>query len=355
MLAARNEGSWDAFVKANGGCFLQSWGWSRFQEAAGRTAFRYQIAEPSATGSPDDGETSVQFLVMRHALPLGAAYAYVPRGPVIARGGKASGSDRFASFVGALHEAARREGCVFARVELPYPQAGGPVSIPELESLGFRYAKPLQPADTSIVDLGPGEEELLAAMHPKTRYNIRLAMKHGVEVREAAHENAHVFRQEIDGFWRLLAETSERDKFHTHPRAYYETMLDVLSPKKGGGLQVRLVLALYKGEPAAAALVAEYGDTMTYLHGASAASLRQYMAPYLLHWKLIAEAKARGFAKYDFWGVAPTDDPEHPWAGITRFKRGFGGRRESYLGAWELPISGLWYNLYRFAKRFRNV
>ena len=69
----------------------------------------------------------------------------------------------------------------------------------------------------------------------------------------------------------------------------------------------------------------------------------------------MSEAKAAGFKHYDFWGVAPSDDPEHPWAGITRFKTGFGGRRESYLGAWELPGNAVWYNLYRFAKRFKNV
>ncbi len=354
---ATNEELWDEFVIANGGGFLQSWGWSRFMEAVGRTAYRFRIDTPSnESGAERHEDTQVQFLLVMHDLPLGQRYAYVPRGPVIKRGPGDATLGRFETFVGALRETLDRQGCLFARVEFPFLQAGDLIAPDEIGAFGFRFVKAVQPADTLIVDLDKSEADLLAAMHPKTRYNIRVAERHGVVIRDAQYDNAHLFNHDVELFWRLLAETSSRDQFHTHPFRYYQKMLDELSPrKKGGGLKIRLVFALHGGEAAAAAIVAEYGGTMTYLHGASAASKRSVMAPNLLHWSLIREAKSRGFDKYDFWGVAPTDDPDHPWAGITRFKTGFGGRHESYVGAWELPNSVFWYNLYRFAKRFKNV
>jgi lipid II:glycine glycyltransferase (peptidoglycan interpeptide bridge formation enzyme) len=352
---AKDEESWDAFVRQHGGGFLQSWGWSRFQEAVGRQAYRFRITAASADAPPEAaGETVGQFLTIVHKLPFGARYAYIPRGPVI-MSAAAGGSDNFDAFIGTLRETLSRLGCIFARVELPFLQTGGLVSAADLERHGFHYVRSVQPADTLIVDLDKSEEDLLAAMHPKTRYNIRVAQKHGVSLREADYVDADRLRQDVGVFWRLLGETATRDKFHTHPQGYYEKMLEALAPSRGGDLQVRLVFAEHGGEAVAACLVAEFGGTLTYLHGASSSAHRNVMAPQLLHWMLMSEAKRRGFDRYDLWGVAPGDDIEHPWAGITRFKKGFGGRRESYLGAWELSIDPFWYTLYRFAKRFRNV
>jgi lipid II:glycine glycyltransferase (peptidoglycan interpeptide bridge formation enzyme) len=350
---ARNEELWDAFVLGNGGGFLQSWGWAQFQESLGRNVYRYRIDRPGSGEAHED--TVSQFSLIIHPLPLGRRYAYVPRGPVM-RAGESDIGARFQTFIGSLRELIGREGLVFARVEFPYERPDGAIGADEIGKSGFRSVRAVQPADTVIIDLEKGEEELLAAMHQKTRYNIRVAERHGVIVREAEFANAEAFRHDVELFWRMLDETAGRDKFHTHPKGYYEKMLDVLSAKKhSGSLKVRLMFAEHKGQAVAAAAIAEYGDTVTYLHGASLSSSRQVMAPYLLHWRIMAEAKRDGRKKYDLWGVAPSDDPAHPWAGITRFKTGFGGARVSYVGAWELPGSAFWYTLYRYAKRFRNV
>ncbi|HTM69058.1 MAG TPA: peptidoglycan bridge formation glycyltransferase FemA/FemB family protein [Candidatus Binatia bacterium] len=350
----RNEEEWDAFVLRHGGGFLQSWGWSQFQEALGRKAYRFRVDGPGETeGHPD---TIAQFLLIYHTLPLGRRYAYLPRGPVVALDdGPVAARGFVQTCAGALRETVRREGAVFARVEWPWEAGTEPLAVEDIAALGFRPVKAVQPADTVIMELTKSEEELLAGMHHKTRYNARLAEKHGVTVREGRHDNAQALREDIDLFWSMLSETATRDKFHTHEKAYYATMIDVLSAKKSAGLRVRLVFAEHEGKPIAAALVGEFGATATYLHGASLASHRQLMAPNLLHWTIMKEAKKRGLAAYDLWGVAPTDDAEHPWAGITRFKTGFGGKRVSYLGAWELPGDPLWYTVYRYAKRFRNV
>jgi lipid II:glycine glycyltransferase (peptidoglycan interpeptide bridge formation enzyme) len=243
---------------------------------------------------------------------------------------------------------------VFVRLEPLARRENDYITAADMRDLGMKQVRAVQPADTVIVDLTRNEDDLLAAMKQKTRYNVRLAEKKGVTVRTANYDNAHAFREDCETFWRLLDETAERDKFHAHDKGYYEKMLDVLSPRKHGGLTVGLMFAEYEGEPIAAVLLASFGDTVTYLHGASSSVHRNVMAPYLLHWRAMQEAKNRGFTKYDFWGVAPEHASDnHPWVGITRFKTGFGGARVSYIGAWELPRSRFWYNLYRCAKRVR--
>lgn len=353
---AKNEDRWDAFVLEHGGGFLQSWGWSHFQEALGRTVYRYALDEPAGQDGPAGRHEDVlaQFLLVINRLPFGQRYAYVPWGPVI-RSETTDIHERLETVTVALREAMRREGAMFARVDFPYLRSGDAFSSRDLETLGFvKASRDTQPPDSVIIDLQDDEEALLAAMHQKTRYNIRLAERHGVVVRDAEHGNAHLLRRDIDIFWRMLGRTAERDRFHTHPRKYYETMVDVLSEKKRSGCTVKLMLAERGGEAVAAGLFAYFGDTVTYLHGASLTSERKFMAPYLLHWKVMTEAKARGFRRYDLWGVALDDDPAHKWAGITRFKKGFGGNRVGYLGTWELPNKSTWYKLYRSVKKIRG-
>jgi lipid II:glycine glycyltransferase (peptidoglycan interpeptide bridge formation enzyme) len=352
---ARNEELWDAFVQRNGGNFLQSWGWSRFQEAVGRTAYRFHIDKPSDRPEEMSHEDTVtQFILIEHALPFGLKYAYIPRGPILARA-RPDDREPMETFLAALRDALNRKGHVFARVDFPWTETETPVSREALRGFGFRPVKSVQPNDTQIIDLTKAEEALLEEMHSKTRYNIRLAERHGVVVREAVRDNAHLFRHDLEVFWRLMGETSSRDNFHAHQREYYETMLDALSPKKQVGLVSRLFFAEYQGQAIAAAVTCEFGDAVTYLHGASTSEHRKVMAPQALHWEIMRRAQADGFKKYDLWGIAPTDDSNHPWAGITRFKKGFGGYSESYIGSWELPGHRLWYRLYRWAKRLRGL
>ncbi len=350
----RNEQQWDAFVQAHGGGFLQSWGWSQFQEAIGRHALRFRV-NGGAT-EQDAGDTLAQFVLIEMPLPFGFRYAYVPRGPIVKlTDSSKANTASVVSCIEAVHQKVARDRLAFAKVEWPWPLGAEVVTPKAAEKWGFKYAGHVQPQHTVIADLTKSEEQLLAAMHQKTRYNIRVAEKHGVTFREALRDDAHLFEHDVEVFWGMLDETASRDKFSTHERKYYRTMLDVLSPKKSEGLRTRMFFAEYQGRAVAAAMTGEFGDTVTYLHGASVAGDRKVMAPYLLHWHIMKDAKARGFAKYDFWGVAPSDDAEHPWAGITRFKTGFGGDRVEYLGAWELPGNRLWYTLYRYAKRLRRL
>jgi len=184
-------------------------------------------------------------------------------------------------------------------------------------------------------------------------YVPNVAEKREVNVRQADPSDLRAFTKDIDRFQQLLAETAGRDRFHTHESDYYRRMLQVLAPKDGHDLSVRLMLADFEGQTLAAAVLAQFGDTMTYLHGASSSQHREVMAPYLLHWQAMLWAKEVGLSRYDFWGVAPEDSAaDHSWSGLTRFKLGFGGQRESNLGTWELPGSKFWYGAYKITKRF---
>lgn len=338
---------WDAFVLKHGGGFLQSWDWSVFQEALGRTAYRFRI------GAADAGEPAAQFLAVRHGLPFGQSYVYVPRGPIVAA---TASADDFLAVLQSLRLALPQIGCLFARMDLPKETVPQGWSGADLTAAGLLPNAPYQPAETVVVDLGKDESGLSAALHSKTRYNIRVAERHGVTVREADYGNAHGLRGDLRRFWRLMRETTERDGFSSHPQSHYEKMIEALSPRQGRQLQVRLFLAENGGETAAAALVAEFGGVGTYLHGASSARHRAVMAPQLLHWRIMLELKKRGLRQYDLHGVAPVDAPEnHPWAGITRFKMGFGGERVSYPGTWELTVRPFWYKLYRLARDARRM
>ena len=329
---------------------MQSWEWGEFQEAVGRSIFRYRV------DSSDDHtlkETVGQFSLLQHTLPFGQSYLYIPGGPVVV--GADYRSEAFDSCLIALANALHQSGAIFARIE-PAAIADAQLSRADLRQRGFFAAGQVQPRYSTIVNLNQSETELFAAMKQKTRYNIRLAEKRGVIVREADRSDAHTFRQEIKKFWRLMTETSQRDHFRAHEYAYYEKMLETLSPRNNRALTVRLIFADYQSESVAAALVAWFGDTATYLHGASSSRFKQVMAPYMLHWSAMRQAKAAGLKKYDFWGVAPEDAPDnHPWSGITRFKLGFGGDRVSYIGAWELPNHHFWYRLYRWTKRLKKI
>lgn len=334
-----NGTAWDEFLRRHGGSFLQSWGWSRFQESLGRRVWRMRISE--------DGDTRLQALFVERDLPFGFRSLAAFHGPV----GGGEGEAR-AAMVSALRDLGRKDRALLAKVELPFGATA--TDGDDLARRGFRRGRHTQPERTLVVDLSASDEAILGALHHKTRYNIRLAERRGVSVREAglpAGSLAKAGSGEFEIFWRMLGETAERDRFHVHPRAHYEKMLASASDE---GLAVRLFVAEAGGEAVAAGIFAEFGGTMTYLHGASSSARRELMAPHLLHWEAMREAKRRGLARYDFWGIAPTDDARHPLAGVTRFKKGFGGQILASPGAWELPLRPFWYILYRAAKRLKG-
>ncbi|MDP2918316.1 MAG: peptidoglycan bridge formation glycyltransferase FemA/FemB family protein, partial [bacterium] len=194
-------------------------------------------------------------------------------------------------------------------------------------------------------DLDQSEAEILAQMKAKTRYNIRLAKRRGVKIRQSINQ------EDIDAFLKLIAITSQRDHFKAHSAAYYQKMADFFGCQ---GL-LKIFLAEYKDQVLAANLVFFWGKRATYLHGASGNSHRNLMAPHLLQWTQILEAKKQGRGEYDFWGIAgeakSVKCKAKSWEGITRFKKGFGGREISYAGTYDIILNNFWYKIYRLLRK----
>ncbi|MEM9424187.1 MAG: peptidoglycan bridge formation glycyltransferase FemA/FemB family protein, partial [Spirochaetota bacterium] len=185
----------------------------------------------------------------------------------------------------------------------------------------YRAAQRVQVPDTVLLDLRPGEEELLAQMHKKHRYNIRLAQKKGVEVRSV------VGSEGLEEWYALYQITARRDKIGIHNFAYYRTLFEQLEGEPDASLFLYMAYDSADGSdsPALAGIIVlHYRGTATYMYGASSNRKRELMPNYLLQWHAISQARAAGLCCYDFFGVPPHSEPGHPLHGLYRFKVGFG-------------------------------
>ncbi len=177
---------------------------------------------------------------------------------------------------------------------------------------------------------GRTEDELLASFHQKTRYNIRLAKRKGVEVRICGKEM-------VPAFGKLMLETGVRDGFVTRQPEYFARMMDNL------GQHCRLYMAFLEGEPIAGTLAIWYGDKVWYLYGASSNQHRNYMPNYLLQWEMIRWAVEKGCRVYDFRGVPGDVGEDHPLYGLVKFKRGFNGDYTEFVGEMDLVLDKFMY------------
>lgn len=272
MISQLSQKVWDKKAIELGGSILQSWVWGEFQKSLGFKINRFS------------GDDFIN-LVVELPLPMGKKYLYSPRGPV---GNAESALLDINKFGGIDHDVA------FARLD-----PNKPLNLP-------KAIKEAQPSKNWMLGLEKSEEELLIHMKPKHRYNISLAKRRGVIVREGTKEDLLIF-------WKLLLETAGRGKFSLHPQNYYWQLWEILPEEN-----LKLLIAEYKGKPLTAMLLTMFGDTATFLHGGSTIANKDVMAPYLLHWEGIKLAKQLGYKNYDFGGIS--NEEKHAWAGITRLK-----------------------------------
>ena len=202
----------------------------------------------------------------------------------------------------------------------------------------------VQPPDTVLLPLDKTEEDLLSAMKPKWRYNIRLAEKKGVTVRAAGAES-------IDSFYKVFMETASRDRIAVHGKDYYKSLLEL--PADGRHVKTTLYIAEHEGD-ILAGIITLFTDTeAVYLYGASSDKKRNLMPAYLLQWTAIQDAKKFGSKVYDFYGIPPTDDEHHPMHGLYRFKTGFGGTVIHRAGSLDVPMKKCLYAVYITLEKMR--
>ncbi|WP_322480983.1 lipid II:glycine glycyltransferase FemX [Thermogemmatispora sp.] len=312
---------WDDFLEQHDGHLLQSWGWGELKAEAGWRPLRLALCECS----------SGRIVAAAQVLCRGAArlphwcghLAYIPRGPVL----DWSHEECCKAFWMALHRWLRPRGALALRLEPPLlaDTAEGEAAARFLLASGFRPVRTIQPLRTIMVDLRADETTLLSRMKEKWRYNLRLAARRGVKVREAQT------LEDVRAWYELLKITAARDGFGIHRYEYYEHAWLILAPRN----QLDLLLAEYEGRLLAGIFVGRMGREALYLYGASSNELRQLMPNYLLQWEAMCRARAAGAIRYDLWGIPETEDEHEPLAGVYRFKRGWGGEVVRFIGGYE--------------------
>ncbi|MEZ4087697.1 MAG: peptidoglycan bridge formation glycyltransferase FemA/FemB family protein [Candidatus Gracilibacteria bacterium] len=324
---AKNPKSFNAFVKNHPlGTVHQLWEWGEFQaKSANRDQFwALQLEE--------NGSITGTALVIRQRLPFGKNWLYCPRGPLL----DYSKKEHVQALFSHIQSLAKKENSLFFRWDPPLTSLEeGKQAITQTQSHPAHAH--YQPESTLIVDLTPSEEEILAQMKSKGRYNIKVAQKHGVTITES---------HDIEAFYSLFKETTSRDDFSGHPLTYYQNMVEATG--------ARLFLAMYENKPIAGAIVTYFNKTATYYYGASSDQNRNVMAPYLLHWHIMQDAKNQGYTEYDLFGIAPENAKNHPWQGVTSFKLKFGGTRINYIDAQEIVYQPLWFWIMKIVKKLRR-
>ncbi|HAW85112.1 MAG: hypothetical protein A2087_05670 [Spirochaetes bacterium GWD1_61_31] len=337
------------------GSFLQSDFWAAFKQRPGVQSLAAELTIPGSN-------QPLRLSVLVHRLPAGLSLAYIPHGPDCVE--PVDDPSSWLCAVGRQLRPLLPGACLAIRFDPAWFRAEitPPVDAASVQRLvlsaPLRKAADVQPPDTVVLDLSPGEDQLLAAMKPKWRYNIKLAEKKGVA---AAVESgtAAADQTAIATFYDLYQATAKRDRIALHAKAYYLKLLATASHGAAAPLDtaivpdVRVWVARHDGQALASIVTLFYGRQAVYLYGASSDFKRNLMPAYLLQWAAIKAAKLAGCSEYDFYGIPPVEDPTHPMAGLYRFKTGFGGQVRHYAGAWDLPLRPFWYGLYRMAEALR--
>jgi len=350
--------------------FLQSEEWRKFQEATGKRTFHISsqkspsspLASIRRSGHFEKGEDLFWANIIEHKLPIVGKYLYIPRGPVISEQGIVN-SKQYLTLI----NLAKKENAGWVRFD------ANDSRILYIIRENWRVIKAphdMQPKEIFVIDITKSEEELLAEMKEKTRYNIRLAEKKGVQIRIMNYELG-IKNNYLDKFINLVKITAERNKITAHPEGYYRKMFEVI-PKEN----LKLYVAEYEGKVIAANIVVFYGDTATYLHGSSDNEYRNVMAPYLLQWRAIQDAKKAGCHFYDSGGVKisnPKSEILNPkqiqnskfkiqnssdsWQGITRFKTGFSPNTQpvEFAGSYDIVINKAKYAIYKLLQKMKSV
>lgn len=317
-------GEWNQFVVSHPHMhLLQTGEWGALKSAFGWKPLRII-----------NGEAGVQILFRK--LPLGFTIGYIPKAAV-------SESPLVHDFWHEIDVVCKRNRTVFLKLEPDAWEDGSPNNKLRITNYQLRISPHnIQPPRTMMIDISGTEEEILARMKQKTRYNIRLAEKKGVTVRAW---------DDLAAFHEMMLVTGGRDGFGVHSLEYYQRAYELMHPKG----MCEVLVAEYEGKPLAVLFVACHGSRAYYLYGASTDEERNRMPTYLLQWEAMKWAKARGCEDYDLWGVPDEDEAileanfekrhDGLW-GVYRFKRGFGGQLKRAVQAMDQVYHPLLYWAY---------
>lgn len=339
MMQAYQGSGWNDVIKGLGNVhILQTWEWAQFKTTYGWKPLP-QVWYDSQK------KPNAAAMVLKREVRSGLSMMYVPRGPLLG----ANSPGLFGQVIADLQQLARREGAIFIKIDpeivtgTGVPGSEDDLTLPENEFLiqkmigsgWHRSQEQVQFRNTVWIDLTGDEDDWLSRMKQKTRYNIRLAQKKGVQIRTGAPGD-------LPRLYQMYAETSIRDGFVIRSEEYYLQLWKMFLEK---GMAEPLI-AEVDGEAVAGLFLFLFGDRAWYLFGMSTQAHRDKMPNYLLQWEAMRHAKARGCLIYDLWGAPDIFDESDSMWGVFRFKEGLGGKVIRTSGAWDYPVRPLVYRLY---------
>ncbi|MFV0399238.1 MAG: lipid II:glycine glycyltransferase FemX [Oscillospiraceae bacterium] len=318
ILDPQQYGEYEEFVRAHpNGAITQSTLWHGVKDNWGHDVV---VLRDRESGKITAGVS----LISRKMPGFGTSMLYAPRGPVCDWHDPA----QMRALQEGIDQVAKKRRAHLYKMDPDIP-ADDEAFLALAKEMGYRrFAEPtgfetIQTRFNYRLYLeGRDEEALLANLTQKTRYNVRVAMKKGVEVRVVGKEY-------LDDFMRLMLITGERDGFSVRSKAYFEKMLDAL------GEHVRLYMSFYEGRAVSGAVTTNYAGKTCYVYGASDNEYRNVMPNYLIQWEMIRWAVETGCTVYDFQGVSGILDEEDHLYGLYRFKKGFNGRIDELAGEFD--------------------
>ena len=304
---------------------IQSWQWGDFRKKMGLDLVRL--------GHFEGNKLISAYQLTFHPVPFFKyTVGYLPKGPM---------PDE--KMVEALKTLGERKNAAFIKIEpnvlkiengkLKMENLG---LVPSKKSLFTKY--------NFLIDLTKTEDQLLAAMHPKTRYNINIAQKKGVTVYDSTSD------EDFEIYLKLYFETTKRQKYFGHTSTYHKLVWQTLMQAK----MARLLIAKYQGKPLVAWMLLNFGQTIYYPYGGSSKEHKEVMASNLIAWEAIRLGKKNGFKIFDMWGaLAPDAKESDPWYGFHRFKAGYGPIHIEYVGTYDLILKPSLYNTLNIADKMR--
>ncbi len=316
---------WNDFVVNSSECpVLQSFEWGEVKSNFGWYPIRLAVE--------DNGKIVAGISILKREIPyVRHSLFYAPRGPIV----DYSNRELLEFLLAAVEKEAEKRHAISLKIDPAVSEEQQNI-LAVFHTLGFeKAAKQIQPRATFLLDLTLETNAILMGFEEKTRYNIRLAAKKGVVVREDPSE------QGINMFYKIYRETSLRDKFLVHPVKYYQKIREILFENGLGSC----FIAYYNDKPIAGVIIFCFGSKIWYMYGASSSEHRNLMPNHLLHWQVIQWAKEKNYKTYDLWGIPVNPKEGHPLWGVYRFKKGFKGKMVKYIGAHDFPYSPLFHNV----------